>query len=623
MSVVNEKEEVTYDEKSSYVPARLAIEAMRDNGYKNPAYAIAELIDNSIQAEANKVELLCAEKEIIHSTRKTLNLEQIAVLDNGVGMEKDVLKMALQFGNGTRLDRRKHTGMGRFGMGLPASSISQCKRVDVWSWTDGIENAHCVYLDIDEIKAGSNITMPEPEKIDIPSMWLEQKSDFGQSGTLVVWSKLDRVIWRKGKTIIDNSEKVIGRMYRRFLSNDDVSIRMMAFDMEGNKDGNVVVDRKALPSDPMYLMEKTSCPEPFSDTAMFRPYPNDTDNKISIPIQHNGETHHVIITLSLAKDEARKTINAGSLPHGKHAQTNEGISIVRAGRELDIDKSLLISHDTTERWWGVEIDFPPALDEIMGVSNNKQTARNLSMALQSVKDIDDILSKNGKTFTTHIDELEEEGDPSAPLLSMCVKIAGQLKLMREYIKKQTKGIKGEPQSRHVDNPNSPEKRASDFTKERIASGKSGQSDIGETLPNEEKEREIKRTLTETGFDDDEASKIAMVIAESEVKYHFESSAFEGSAFFAVKPAGGKILINLNVRHPAYDNLLEVFDEEDDAETDVEKLQERLTRTKNGLKLLLMAWARFEDELPDTAREDVSDARQDWGRIARKFLSENE
>ncbi len=245
------------------------------------------------------------------------------------------------------------------------------------------------------------------------------------------------------------------------------------------------------------------------------------------------------------------------------------------------------------------------------------------MALQSVKDIDDILSKNGKTFTTHIDELEEEGDPSAPLLSMCVKIAGQLKLMREYIKKQTKGIKGEPQSRHVDNPNSPEKRASDFTKERIASGKSGQSDIGETLPNEEKEREIKRTLTETGFDDDEASKIAMVIAESEVKYHFESSAFEGSAFFAVKPAGGKILINLNVRHPAYDNLLEVFDEEDDAETDVEKLQERLTRTKNGLKLLLMAWARFEDELPDTAREDVSDARQDWGRIARKFLSENE
>lgn len=36
---------------------------MRDNGYKNAAYAIAELMDNSIQAKANRVELLCGEKK--------------------------------------------------------------------------------------------------------------------------------------------------------------------------------------------------------------------------------------------------------------------------------------------------------------------------------------------------------------------------------------------------------------------------------------------------------------------------------------------------------------------------------------------------------------------------------
>ncbi|WP_416143625.1 hypothetical protein [Planococcus koreensis] len=66
----------------------------------------------------------------------------------------------------------------------------------------------------------------------------------------------------------------------------------------------------------------------------------------------------------------------------------------------------------------------------------------------------------------------------------------------------------------------------------------------------------------------------------------------------------------------------MLDEDDDKEEDIEKLQERLLRTKNGLKLLLMAWARYEDELPDGMRDDVSDARQDWGRIARKFLSDN-
>lgn len=41
------------------VPTHLAVQAMRDNGYRNTAYAIAELIDNSIQAGATRVELLC------------------------------------------------------------------------------------------------------------------------------------------------------------------------------------------------------------------------------------------------------------------------------------------------------------------------------------------------------------------------------------------------------------------------------------------------------------------------------------------------------------------------------------------------------------------------------------
>ena len=46
-----------------FVPTALAVNAMRDNGYKNAAYAIAELIDNSIQAGAKLVELLCVESE--------------------------------------------------------------------------------------------------------------------------------------------------------------------------------------------------------------------------------------------------------------------------------------------------------------------------------------------------------------------------------------------------------------------------------------------------------------------------------------------------------------------------------------------------------------------------------
>ena len=108
-------------------PAHFTVKALRDIGYKDTTYAVAELIDNAIQAGAKQVELLCADKSELRNQRRTTRINQIAVLDNGCGMSPDDLWIALQLGNGTRLEKEKHTGIGRFGIGLPNSSISQCK----------------------------------------------------------------------------------------------------------------------------------------------------------------------------------------------------------------------------------------------------------------------------------------------------------------------------------------------------------------------------------------------------------------------------------------------------------------------------------------------------------------
>ena len=248
--------------------AHLAVQAMRDNGYKNAAYAIAELMDNAIQAGASVSVLWETQTKI--NQRRLSRIEQIAILDNGRGMDADVLRLALQFGNGSYLDEDKHTGIGRFGMGLPSSSISQCQRVDVWSWQNGIENALHSYLDLDEIKSRQMTEVPEPTAKQIPTIWTRVSKNFGESGTLVVWSKIDRCIWRTGKAIIDNSEFVIGRMYRKFLNSDEVKIRMMAFDLDAFY--SVITQKYALPNDPGYLMEKTSCPPPFDNTSMFKPW---------------------------------------------------------------------------------------------------------------------------------------------------------------------------------------------------------------------------------------------------------------------------------------------------------------------------------------------------------------
>ncbi|MEA5516699.1 hypothetical protein [Nodularia sp. UHCC 0506] len=95
-------------------------------------------------------------------------------------------------------------------MGLPSSSISQCQRVDVWSWQNGIDNALHSYLDLNEIKSRQMTEVPEPTTQPIPMNWTKISQNFGESGTLVVWSKIDRCMWRTGKAIIDNSEFVIG-----------------------------------------------------------------------------------------------------------------------------------------------------------------------------------------------------------------------------------------------------------------------------------------------------------------------------------------------------------------------------------------------------------------------------
>ena len=80
------------------------------------------------------------------------------------------------------------------------------------------------------------------------------------------------------------------------------------------------------------------------------------------------------------------------------------------------------------------------------------------------------------------------------------------------------------------------------------------------------------------------------------------------------------MITLNTEHSAYDRLVDVLERDSTEEDSQEKLAERLNNALEGLKLLLMAWARYEDEQGSgIARQQAQDARLDWGKIARRFM----
>ena len=122
----------------SIISLREFIQATRDSGYKGTASAISELVDNSLQAGAKRIDVF------IEVTGDATYPLSIAVRDDGSGMAALALRQSLRFGGSTRFDNR--AGLGRYGMGLPNASLSQARCVTVFSWQSASTNGRRPYL---------------------------------------------------------------------------------------------------------------------------------------------------------------------------------------------------------------------------------------------------------------------------------------------------------------------------------------------------------------------------------------------------------------------------------------------------------------------------------------------
>jgi hypothetical protein len=98
------------------VAIRAFIEATRDSGYKSTSSALAELIDNALEAGASCVDI--AVGDVVGD-----QLKSVSVTDNGAGMTRPTMQLALQFGGSTRFNSRR--SLGRYGMGLPNGSLKR------------------------------------------------------------------------------------------------------------------------------------------------------------------------------------------------------------------------------------------------------------------------------------------------------------------------------------------------------------------------------------------------------------------------------------------------------------------------------------------------------------------
>ena len=585
-------------------PAELIAKAIRDNGYKTTAHAIAELIDNSIQAGAETVEVVCVEEPRLVNEREWSTVVQIAVIDDGSGMNEEVLRKALQFGNGTHLNDRK--GIGRFGMGLPTSSLSQCEKVEVWTWEAGATNAIYSYLSLPDITKGFMRRVPEPVAKPAPELWRSvSDSGKGGSGSLVVWSDLDKVNWRGAAATLRNTEFLVGRMYRKMLHEDGIRIRLVAV-----REGKVDWEMDVRPNDPLYLMAPTCTEKPFDEEPMFRPW----GQPHPIVVNLGGETHEITVYCSYATEKAllpeEGHTDPGQHPYGKHAKKNRGVSIVRAGRELDLDASW--SDAYRDRWWGIEVSFPPDLDEVFGVTNNKQAATNFSEMAAFFTD---------DTRTDEWEEMREEwritGDPRLQLMEVAHFIDQQRKLMRKKLEQARAGVRSKGAKRHA-GKREVEDLASEKIKERQDHYK---AEIADDTPTKEelKSSIVNELITAGGMTPEAAIEVADSVVSLNRKIVFVRTDDDSNAFFSPKPIPGMHEVRLNVNHPAYDQLIQVLDPTVEDDDSSEEIRKRLHQASDTLKMLLAAWTRYELEARSISRSNIAETRREWGKMARLFL----
>lgn len=163
------------------------ISSLRDIGYSFQT-AIADLIDNSITAQAQRIDIVALWNQG-HPT--------VAVIDDGGGMDKDSLCAAMRFGSTSPLEIRSANDMGRFGLGLKTASISQCLKLQVLSKKDG--SAWNAIWDLDRIcrnhETSWQIALEEENALSDPRLReLSGKYLSGrESGTIVLWSRMDRL----------------------------------------------------------------------------------------------------------------------------------------------------------------------------------------------------------------------------------------------------------------------------------------------------------------------------------------------------------------------------------------------------------------------------------------------
>jgi len=536
-------------------------ESIRQNEYDFNS-ALGELPDNSVEAGAKNVWIVSKTEDRAYgkSNKKIAVLSEIAVIDDGGGMDKAAQNKSLVLGDSARKVRPDgKRGIGKFGVGLVTGSLSIARRIEVYTREKAGAEFTYTFIDLDLIAKGLQNTVPVPVEKAPPAEY--QKYLSKSNGTIVVLSNCDRLQYdRTNQRGIPASEQLkglpnfIGRAFRKFIANgvnfwfNDTQIYL---------------------HDPLYLLGPTKFDV---DNAKRNQGPDLKAAKrgetIRIPLEipdQPGKTADVLITLTLLPEEWRSKIGAGGSEFAKERRIdeNEGISILRAEREVlygtvpyIIGKKGLARFDERDRFWGCEISFPPELDEYFHVRYIKRGAE----PVPSLRD--KIRNEIYKVIEGFRDEISQRWSKTA------AQNAQEAGVFQDSANIMTEADATQPQGQRGADMPAEEVQA---TLEQLASESA--DDTGKTKEQKKRELEVQ-------------------------PYSIVPVNYPQSFFFEPVYLPGRIVIRLNINHPFYTEVLAplcgsmvTMTEDSDIDTGANTPEQR--RVRRAIMLLLLSYAKAE------------------------------
>lgn len=205
------------------------MEGLRDTGY-NFNTAMADIIDNSIAADASRVDI-----SVDLDPKGDLT---VYIADNGCGMDEEGLQNAMRYGSKKRDDP---SSLGKFGLGLKTGSTAFCRCLSVVSRGPGDETVRKVQWDLDYIAETNAWKLKRPDATEDEIDILDTTAN-GGTGTLVIWENIDRLLKRYKnlssqrnalKRTISSLQFHISMVYQRFLDKNDTRARNIEITLNG------------------------------------------------------------------------------------------------------------------------------------------------------------------------------------------------------------------------------------------------------------------------------------------------------------------------------------------------------------------------------------------------------